>query len=68
MNFCVRYIDLPCSIKGLTVMDKDGFCNIYINSRLSLETQREALRHELTHVSRSDFDRLDESIQAVESM
>ena len=68
MNFCVRYLDLPFSIKGLTVMDKDGFCNIYINSRLSLETQREALHHELTHVSRSDFDRLEESIQAVESM
>ena len=68
MNYIVRYIDLPCSVKGVTVTDIDGFFNIYINSRLPIEEQRRALRHEITHISRDDFDRLDEPLCAVESM
>lgn len=68
MEYCVRYIDLPCSVNGVTVPDVDGFYNIYINSRLSLEKQAQALKHELTHIARDDFERADESIYAVENM
>lgn len=68
MDYCIRYIDLPCSIKGVTVTGADGLYNIYINSRLSLDAQAKALRHELTHINRNDFERVNEDIRAVESM
>ena len=36
-------------------MDETGFHNIFVNSRLSRETQREAVKHELQHIVRNDF-------------
>ncbi|WP_317855630.1 hypothetical protein [Chakrabartyella piscis] len=35
--------------------DDNGFFNIYINSKLSVEMQKEALEHELRHIQRNDF-------------
>ena len=54
MEYCVRYINLPVSIRGITVLN-NGFYNIYINAKLSYEEQQRAIRHELTHVKRNDF-------------
>lgn len=68
MDYCIRYIDLPCTIKGLTALDSNGFYNIYINSRLSGYDQREAIKHELTHILRKDFDKEEEILEKVESM
>lgn len=68
MDYCVRYVDLPYSIKGIAVPDVNGFFNIYINSRLSFEEQAKALRHEKTHIFRDDFDKINESIYTVEEM
>ena len=54
-DYCIRYVDLPSTTKGLTVEDRDGFYNIYINAKLSFYAQQEALHHELRHVQRNDF-------------
>lgn len=62
----IRYVDLPCRVNGITVQDENGFYNVYINARLSIAAQREAIEHELTHINRDDFYSL-ESIQKVES-
>lgn len=67
MDYCIRYVDLPCRMNGMTVMDGDGFFNIYINSRLDYYHQQTAIRHELTHVTRGDFFR-DEKLEEIESM
>ena len=55
MDYIVRYIDLPITVKGTTVMDYDGFYNIYINSRLSYEEQKKTIAHEMEHIVRGDF-------------
>ena len=51
----VRIINLPLTIKGLTVPDADGNYNIYINYNLSYEAQIETLRHETEHINNDDF-------------
>lgn len=53
-DYCVRYINLPIGVNGITVLNKN-FYNVFINARLSLEEQQEALKHELTHIKRDDF-------------
>ena len=63
----MRYIDLPISIKGVTVMDIDGFYNIYINARLSYDQQKKTIAHEMKHIARGDFYRYD-TLEEVESM
>lgn len=55
MDFIVRYIDLPITVKGVTVMDCNGFYNIYINARLSFDAQKKAIAHEMEHIARGDF-------------
>lgn len=39
----------------MTVEDHEGVYNIYINAKLSFDTQQKALHHELRHVQRNDF-------------
>lgn len=56
MEYCIRYIDLPLTTKGMTVEDQNGFFNIYINQNLSVDQQNEAIAHELRHIQRNDFD------------
>lgn len=56
-NISVRYITLPNTVKGITVRDTDGFCNIYINDNISYDEQQAALQHELQHCLKSDFDK-----------
>ena len=68
MNYCVRYIALPYTVRGVTVVSEDDFYNIYINSLLPYEEQKKVLRHELTHVRRNDFYRENCTIQEIESM
>lgn len=67
MEYCIRYIDLPCRVDGVTVMDKEGFFNIYINARLDYYSQQKAIVHELTHIARSDFYR-ESCLEDIESM
>jgi len=51
---CVRLIDLPVSVGAMVAFDEEGYASIYLNSRLSYEKQREALRHELRHIDHDD--------------
>jgi Zn-dependent peptidase ImmA (M78 family) len=67
VEYCIRYIDLPLTTKGMTVEDQNGFFNIYINQNLSVEQQNEAIAHELKHINRGDFDNK-KSLQEAETM
>ena len=51
----VRVVELPPSVRGVTVSNDDGTFSVYINSLYDDETQREALEHELAHLAREHF-------------
>ena len=67
MEYCIRYADLLCRVNGITVMDKDGFFNIYVNSCLDYYHQQKAIQHELTHVACGDFFK-EGSLEKIENM
>lgn len=67
LDYCIRYVPLPISVKGVTAMDSDGFYNIYINSRLSYEEQKKTIAHEMEHIVRGDFFSFD-ALEEVETM
>ena len=48
-------VDLPTSIGGYTIRDKNGDYNIVINARLSFERQARTYKHELNHILNGDF-------------
>jgi hypothetical protein len=54
-NIFLRYISLPSTVKGLTVQDESGDYNIYINARLTYESNRQTLQHEIKHIASDDF-------------
>ena len=64
-EYCVRMVDLPCPVKALVRYDAEGFPNIYVNARLSLEEQKKAVEHELRHIRRDDMNNA-ASIRSVE--
>ena len=51
----VRIIELPPSVKGVTVPNEDGTFSVYINAIYDTETQRHTLEHELEHLARDHF-------------
>ena len=53
----IRLVDLPFRVKGFSCKDASGNYNVYINSRLSIDAQKEAYTHELKHVIGCDFER-----------
>lgn len=55
MTVNTNLIDLPTRVKGYTVHG-DGDCyTVFLNARLSIETQRQTYRHELRHIRQGDF-------------
>lgn len=68
MDYCIRYVALPMRVHGLTVVDENGFYNIYINSEQSSAVQLDALRHELEHIRRKDFDKINTPIELIEAI
>ena len=54
-EYCIRYIDLPCSVRAFTVED-NGFYNIYVNSRHCYSQNVKSIKHELEHINKGDFD------------
>lgn len=54
-DIIVRIIDLPWSIKGVTVVDENGDYNLYLNSRYTYEAQLTAYHHESRHINRNHF-------------
>lgn len=67
MEYYIRYIDMPSATKGMTIEDSDGFFNIYINASLSAAEQKEAIKHEIRHLERNDFD-TEKSLQEAETL
>jgi len=68
MDYCIRYIDLPYTVKAMTVQDVEGFYNIYVNTHCCYEEQQKAIKHELIHISRGDFDSTDLTLEEVENI
>lgn len=62
----IRILDLPSTVRGVTVRDSDGNYNIYINSSLAEDARKRAIDHELKHIERGDFDSFS-SIEELES-
>lgn len=56
-DIITRLVDLPASVPGMTVRDRSGDYNIYLNARLDREALMRAYRHELRHIRAGDFDR-----------
>lgn len=54
-DIVLRFVNLPVSIGGYTILDSDGDYNIFINSRMSFEKQLKTYKHELTHIDNGDF-------------
>ena len=54
-DFFVRMINLPPSIHGMTVTNDDSTFSVYINSKLSVEQQKEAYMHDVSHIVKDDF-------------
>ena len=50
-----RLANLPVSVYGYTIRDKDGDYNMYINARMTSEKRVETYKHELEHIRRGDF-------------
>ena len=51
----IRGIELPLTVKGVTVVDSDGNFNVYINILLSHAVQQKATKHELKHIKSDTF-------------
>lgn len=62
-------MDMPCTVRGFVKksVEPDGeYYTVVINSRLSQELQRRAIRHEECHVDFADFD--NESADTIEGV
>lgn len=66
MDYYIRFITLPQSIHGMTVRDRDGFYNIYINDRQSVDAQQRAIDHEINHIRSGDFDNISVPLEIIE--
>lgn len=53
-DYIVRLARFPAHVKAVTCIDETGFANVYINSQLSTEEKKAAIRHELKHIRRDD--------------
>lgn len=55
----IRGIELPPTVKGVTVTDPDGNYNVYINLILSNDARKKAVKHELIHIKKHHFENFD---------
>ncbi|NMB40608.1 MAG: hypothetical protein GX996_01550 [Firmicutes bacterium] len=55
MNTFIRLINLPATVRGLTVTDPDGNYNVYINQNLAYEMQLKTVKHESNHIKNNDL-------------
>ena len=51
----VKYLDLPCRVKGICTENEDDSYTIILNSKLNYEQNVESYKHELSHISNNDF-------------
>lgn len=54
-DYFVRMIDLPRTVNGVTLPNDDGSFDVFINSALPEEEQKEALEHEIEHIRQDHF-------------
>lgn len=66
MTYFVREVSLPFEVRGIVTPNaEDDSFSIYINSRLSDDQKRKALKHEIDHIENNDFYN-DKTIEEVE--
>ena len=46
---------MPPRVNAVTVIDENGDFNVYVNSRLSVEEQQKAYKHECRHIKKDHF-------------
>lgn len=46
---------MPPRVNAVTVIDENGDFNVYVNSRLSVEEQQIAYKHECRHIKKDHF-------------
>lgn len=56
-------VDMPTSVRGMTVENADGSYTLLLNARLSQAGQLRALKHEQAHLRHGDFERDDPADQ-----
>lgn len=61
----VIFRDMPPSIRAVT-STQDDFFTVIINSRCSHAAQKEAYKHELSHIEGGDFDKFLEEASEIE--
>lgn len=54
-DYYVRVIELPRSVRGVTVPNDDGTFSVYINALYDTLSRRDTLEHELAHLARDHF-------------
>ena len=63
----VKLLDLPYAVHGLLRQNEDSSYTILLNSRDSLERNRQAYQHELIHLNLNDFCHGNVSVQEKEA-
>lgn len=66
-DIIIREISMPGSVRAFTLPDEQGDYNVYINSSLSAEQRQRSFLHELGHIKRDDFYKLDLSAAEIEA-
>ncbi|WP_312647527.1 hypothetical protein [Aminipila sp.] len=54
----VHLLDMPTTIRGLTIYNTDDSFTIFINAKLNSETQIKAYDHEMEHINNRDYDKM----------
>lgn len=52
------YVDFPVRGREIVTRNEDGSYTALINSRMSADAQRDAIRHALWHIENDDFDKI----------
>ena len=60
-----RFVDLPKGINACTVVNSDNSYEVYINKKLCIKKQKEAVKHELKHIGFNHF-YINSAIQQIE--
>lgn len=56
IDYFVRFVPLPYSIRGACTRNGDGTYNIFINARLNQPLQQDTFLHELVHCEKGHLD------------
>ena len=51
----VKFADLPCRVKAVSIENEDGSYTVILNSKLNYEQNLEGYQHEIRHIDNNDF-------------